>query len=181
MEQWERLISTMQASRAPPAPRADPVDKTKRPSECWAGTADILMRLCQVTDEDDLPGLWHDWANSKEKLRRQVLQERLRRTATTMKLPCPIATDALVAVLFELAFASVHDGTLEKGLQPFLTVCLGESTAAEQMALNEASDLLKAGASSLADVLNVKAAGKVTVPVRDSQMMRTLRGFAVVS
>jgi hypothetical protein len=70
---FERVLD----SRVPPAPPIE-MEKKKKPSEAWKGTIGILLRLCQVSSDEELPQLWHDWVNCKQELRRTVLQEQLR-------------------------------------------------------------------------------------------------------
>jgi hypothetical protein len=170
IEIWERMFERVLDSHVPPTPATDP-DRVKKPSEAWKGTISILLRLCQVSSEDKLPQLWHDWANCKKELRHTVLQEQLRRMARSLKMP---------NALYTLAFAGSYEGNLEQGLQPFITTYLGEQSLAEQQALNKISDLLREGAPRLDDILDLKAAGKLLIPTRESQMNRMMRAFSVV-
>jgi hypothetical protein len=62
----------------------------------------------------------------------------------------------------------------------FITTYLGEQSLAKWQALNKMSDLLQEGAPRLDNILDLKAAGKLSIPVRESQMNRTLRAFSVV-
>jgi hypothetical protein len=141
---WERMFERVLEIRVPQAPATD-TNQTKKPSQAWKGTIDILLRLCQVSSIEDLPQLWHDWANCKKELRHTVLQEHLRRMARALKLLVPIATTDLANALYSLSFAGSYEGNLEQGLQPFITTYLGEQSLAEQHELNEMSDLIREG------------------------------------
>jgi hypothetical protein len=50
-------------------------DSDKNPSKVWKGTINVLLHLTQRAAEEDLPQLWHAWANCKKEERRAVLQE----------------------------------------------------------------------------------------------------------
>jgi hypothetical protein len=165
LDAWERMFERVLENRVPQAAAAD-TEKINKPSQAWKGTMDILLRLCQVSSEEDLSQLWHDWANCKKELRCTVLQEHLRRMARALKLPVPIATTTdLANALYSLAFTGSYKGNLEQGLQPFITTTyLGEQSLAEQHALNEMSDLLREGMPRLDDILDLKAAGKLLFP-----------------
>jgi hypothetical protein len=100
--------------------------------------------------------------------------------ARALKMPVPVATMELSNALYSLTFAGAYKGNLEQGLQPFITTYLGEQSLAEQQALNKMSDLLREGTPRLDDILDLKAAGKLAIPTRESQMSQTLRSFSVV-
>jgi hypothetical protein len=102
-------------NRVPLAPATD-TERTKKHREACKGTINILLRLCQVSSEEDLPQLWHDWANCKKELRCTILQEDLRRMSRALKLPVPIAMMELTNALYSLSFAGAYEGNLEQGL-----------------------------------------------------------------
>jgi hypothetical protein len=56
IEAWERMFERVLETRIPPAPATD-TEKAKKPSDAWKGTINILLQLCQVSSEEDLPQL----------------------------------------------------------------------------------------------------------------------------
>jgi hypothetical protein len=66
-------------------------------------------------------------------------------------------------------------------MQPFAVAYLLQKPVAEQHELINMHELLQEGAPSLTDILDLKAASKISmVPTKESQMMWTLWAFGVV-
>jgi hypothetical protein len=95
---------------------AAPAHCTKKPSEHWEGTIDLLLRLVGVTAESDLPPLWHAWSNCNKKESRTVLQEHLCDNARALGLPEPVASGDLTTMLNTMAFDFMYEDDLEAGL-----------------------------------------------------------------
>jgi hypothetical protein len=146
----------------------------------WKGTIDILLRLTQKEREVDLPEIWHVWANCKKEERVAVLQEQFRKMARELKLPVPVATPELVATIFNLKFAAAYEDKLEHGLQPFLVTYLSQKNVSEQQDTIEMHRLMTEGTPTLLDLVDLKAAAKISLPTKESQMLRTCRAFGVV-
>jgi hypothetical protein len=177
----ETLLAEILIAQQPRGATTTPAgDRDKLPSETWKGTIDVLLRLTQRSTEEALPPLWHAWANCKKEERRAVLQEQFRRLARVLKLPEPVATVELTNMLYSLAFAAPFEDKLEMGVQPFAVTYLSQKTVAEQREIIDLHELLREGAPSLTDILDLKAASRIAMPTKESQMLRTIRAFAVV-
>jgi hypothetical protein len=155
--------------------------KVKKPSEHWEGTIDLLLRLVGVTDEIDLPPVWHAWANCNKKEARMVLQEHLRTNSSALNLPEPVASGELTTMLMTMAFKAMYEDDLELGLQPFTVSYKDQQTVAHQQQVNQTYDLVQQGAApQLQDLYALKEASKISVPPTEQQMIRTLKAFTVL-
>ena len=152
----------------------------KLPSTLFKGTINLLLRLTNKTEEKDLPEIYHRWANSNKREFRTVLQEVFDQNAMLLGLPEPVATPDLALTISSLKFASADEDDLEQGLQPFAVAYHSQKTLAEQAALNSLHDLLYMGTPQLTDLWAMKAANKLWVPTKLSQLVRTMKSFAVV-
>ena len=152
----------------------------KLPSTLFKGTINLLLRLTNKADEKDLPEIYHRWANSNKKEFRTVLQEVFDQNAILLGLPEPVATPDLALTIASLKFASADEDDLEQGLQPFAVAYHSQKTLAEQAALNGLHDLLYLGTPQLTDLWAMKAANKLWIPTKLSQLVRTMKSFAVV-
>ena len=152
----------------------------KLPSTLFKGTINLLLRLTNKAEEKDLPEIYHRWANSNKREFRTVLQEVFDQNAMLLGLPEPVATPDLALTISSLKFASADEDDLEQGLQPFAVAYHSQKTLAEQAALNSLHDLLYMGTPQLTDLWAMKAANKLWVPTKLSQLVRTMKSFAVV-
>ncbi len=155
-------------------------EEEKLPSVHFKGTINLLLRLTNKREESELPEIYHRWANSNKKEFRAVLQEVFDHTAVELGLPEPIATGDLAQTISTLKFASIDEDDLEQGLQPFAVSYHSQKTLADQAALNSLHDLLHLGTPQLTDLWAMKAASKLWIPTKLSQLARTLRSFAVL-
>jgi hypothetical protein len=155
-------------------------DSDKNPSEVWKGTIDVLLCLTQQAAEDNLPQLWHAWANCRKEERRAVLQEQFWRMSCGLSLPEPVATVELTSMLYTLSFGAPFEDKLEHGVQPFAVTYLSQKSVAEQRELIDMHKLLREGSPSVTDILDLKAASKISMPTKESQMLRTMLAFGVV-
>ena len=175
------MLTQYLLATAPPGTAANNATISRKlPSEQWKGTIDLLLKLTQVRTETDLPELWHKWVNSNKKEFRAILQESFKATALSLGLPEPVATADFSTTVANLQFSSPFEDNLELGLQPFLVAYHSQKTMSEQASLNSVHDLLASGTPQLSDLWAIKAASKIWVPTKESQMVRTLKAFAVV-
>jgi hypothetical protein len=82
-------------------------------------------------------------------------------------LPEPVATVELTTILYTLAFAGPFEDRLEYGVQPFAAAYLSQKLVSEQRELIEMHELLKEGSPTLTNILDLKAASKVSIPPRN--------------
>jgi hypothetical protein len=165
-----QCLVNQQGQQAAPA---SSTTKTKLPSDMWKGTIDILLRLTQKDREVDLPEIWHVWANCKKEERSAVLQEQFCKMARELKLPVPVATPELVATIFNLKFAAAYEDKLEHGLQPFMVAYLSQKNVSDHRLMTE-------GMPTLLDLVDLKAASKISLPTKELQMLRTCRAFGAI-
>ena len=177
----EALLRILTQERLGDAPRASDSRQQRSPSQVWSvHSMKKLLRYCHVHREEDLPEFWSVLAASKKEQRRIEFQALLEAKAKALNLPTPVATQELVSNLYQLNFYASYAGELEKGLQPFVTVHLGEANKAHLERLNEMHDTMLDGAPTLSDIINLKAAAKITIPTDALQVSITVRAFAVV-
>jgi hypothetical protein len=86
--------------------------------------------------------------------------------AQVLKLPEPVATVELTSTLYSLSFAAPFEDKLELGIQPFAVTYLSQKSVAEQKEIIDLHELLKEGAPSLMDILDLKAASRVSMPTK---------------
>jgi hypothetical protein len=74
-------------------------------------------------------------------------------------------------MLYSLAFAAPFEDNLEMGVQPFAVTYLSQKTVAEQRKIIDLHEMLKEGAPSLTDILDLKATSRIAMPTKESQML----------
>jgi hypothetical protein len=176
----EELMAQFLLQQQPRGAPALTSDAEKNPSQVWKGTINVLLRLTQRAAEDDLPQLWHAWANCRKEERRAVLQERFRRMSRDLRLPEPVATVELTTMLYTLSFRAPYKDKLEHGVQPFAVTYLSQKSVAEQRKLIDMHEILREGSPSVMDIVDLKAVSRISMPTKESQMLRTMRAFGVV-
>lgn len=95
----------------------------KLPSEKFSITFDILQGYLQVTDERELPPLWHHWANCTKWQEFQILTDSLQNYACgpeAFPAPVPIASPRLTQDLLNFTFVSDTTDDAKTALQPFI-------------------------------------------------------------
>ena len=159
-----------------------PAKKDQKPSDHWQGTINLLLRIVQVGSEADLPDVWSAWARANKKEHWNVLQEKLQETSVLLGYPQPVATGELTQMLINLQFVSPDKDDLESGLlQPFMISYHGQKTLAQLQRMQNMYDMIQQGAQpNLSDLFTLKEASKISVPVNESQCLRTLKSFAVL-
>ena len=154
----------------------------KLPSAYFKGTINLLLRLTSCQSEAELPEIYHRWANATKREVRPILQEVFDDVAANLSLPEPVATADLALAISTLRFASADEDDLEQGLQPFTVAYHSQKTLAAQAALNGIHDMLHMGNATpqLADLWAMKTANKLWIPTKMTQLVRTLKTYAVV-
>jgi hypothetical protein len=130
--------------------------------------------------EESLPSIWHAWENCKKDKQRVILQDQFHKMGCELCLPKPVATVELTAILYTLAFAVPFEDWLEYGVQPFAVAYLSQKLVSEQRKLINMHELLKIEFPTLANILDLKAASKVSMSTNESQMLGTLHSIGVV-
>jgi hypothetical protein len=101
--------------------------------------------------------------------------------AVTLGYPEPVATGELTQRFMGLQFASPDEDDLESGAQPFVVSYHGQKTLAQLQRLNTMWDMIQQGGQpNLSDLFALKEASKISMPMTESQALRTLKAFAVV-
>jgi hypothetical protein len=86
-------------------------------------TLPVLLEYLQMPTEDDLPDLWHRWANCTKKQEVQVLRDVLdgyARSADAFSPLVPIVTPRLVQDLLSFTFLGQSADDIRTGLHPLL-------------------------------------------------------------
>ena len=132
--------------------------ENKLPSEAFGGQIVNVMRLCQVAEESQLPGVWHDLAKTPVKQHRTVIQKWVDQVsdeiADGLEL---IVTPTLVKKVTTLEFIMRNKHSLESGMHPFI---FNQHHAEER---EQASEV-----ASLYDFVN---GGQVGAGLSDAQML----------
>jgi hypothetical protein len=95
----------------------------KLPSKKFGVTLPVLMDYLKVTNERQLPAIWHKWANCAEKQDFQVLREELEAYARSLNMfaaTVPIVTARTVQDLLSFSFICDSMDDLKLGLHPFI-------------------------------------------------------------
>jgi hypothetical protein len=97
-----------------------------------------------------------------------------------LSLPEPVATVELTTMLYTLSFGAPFEDKLEHGVQPFAVTYLSQKFVAEQRELIDLHEILREGYPSVKDILDLKAASRISMLTKKSQMLRMMRAFEVV-
>jgi hypothetical protein len=103
-------------------------------------TIHILLRLINVDDEDDLPILWHEWANCGKKQELAVLRDLLDSYAqgpSRFLAKSPIVTPKLIQDLVTFTFIGDHRDDVNVGLSPFNVIEGGEAFRRHNLELSK--------------------------------------------
>ena len=96
-------------------------DKVKLPSERFGGQIHNVMRLVNVSSEEELPIVWHDLASESSKQHRSMIQKHLNATAEDIAESIQlVVTPALVKKVSTLEFRMTNRESLETGMHPFV-------------------------------------------------------------
>jgi hypothetical protein len=100
--------------------------------------------------------------------------------ARALKLPDPVATVELTNMLYSLSFAAPFEDKLEMGVQLLAVSYLSQKLVTEQREIIDLHEMLKEGSPCLTDILDLKAASRIAIPTKESQMLRMMGAFAVL-
>jgi hypothetical protein len=151
----------------------------KRPGNRWK--VSMLLRVCEVQTEADLPDIWSQLANSDKKSDRFVLNAAFQQQAKREMVEAPLATSRLTTIIVGLNWGSIDVNDLSEGLQPFLTASVEPATAAKMNAIGLQHDAVLAGAAtSLKGIIDLFSMEKIHFPVQFFQAMASLQQFNVV-
>jgi hypothetical protein len=108
----------------------DDIPKPPSAVDKFKHTLHILMRLLMVDDEDNLPILWHEWANCGKKQEMAILKhllENYAQGATQFISKTPIITPKLVQDIISFSFVGERRDDVSTGLSPFNVIEGGEA------------------------------------------------------
>jgi hypothetical protein len=142
----------------------------KLPSEKFTVTLPILMDYLETANEENLPLLWHRWANCSKKQEFTVLTEQLQayaRGPEAFTSVTPIVTVRLVQDLQNFHFVSDTLDDIKTGLQPFI---IADGSAEHRHANLEVSrlyGLLNGGdqSTTLSDLEALKSKETQSIPL----------------
>jgi hypothetical protein len=97
-----------------------------------------------------------------------------------LSLPEPVVMVELMTMLYSLSFGAPFEDKLGHGVQPFAVTYLSQKSVAEHRELIDMHKILCEGSPSVTDILDLKAASRISMPTEESQMLRTIRAFGVV-
>ena len=121
----DNLRAEQAATRLEQAEARNRATAPKQPTTVFPQAAVLWKRYCLVATDDDLPPIYHTWANSTKAERRITLQaafdERVESGLGVARVS-PLATKELYELLFQGKLGShPHEGDdLSKGLSPFM-------------------------------------------------------------
>jgi hypothetical protein len=94
----------------------------KLPSDKFMIMLPVLQEYLNIADEQELPDLWHQWANCKKKQEFSILSELLQAQVWgpfAYSSAAPIAAPKLVQDLLSFTFMADSMDDIKTGLQPF--------------------------------------------------------------
>jgi hypothetical protein len=86
----------------------------------------------------------------------------------------------LVAIIFNMMFAALYKDKLEHGLQPFMVTYLTQKNVSEQDDTMEMHQLMTDGIPALLDLVDLKAASKISLSTKELQMLHIYQAFGVI-
>ncbi len=154
----------------------------KLPSDRFKVTLPILLDLLQIASEDDLPPIWHLWANCTKKQEVQVLRDALdayARSNEAFAPGVPIVTLQLVQDLLEFNFLGQSVDDIKMGLHPFIITDGNAEYRQSNAELARLYGLINAGEAScsLADLETLTAKEVRSVPLTYWELEKALGMF----
>ncbi|MEA3642885.1 MAG: hypothetical protein VBE63_23515 [Lamprobacter sp.] len=153
-------------------------------------TTDKLMALCQVHAAHALPEIWISLAAANGKREREVIESRLRVTATALGDPelAPVITPDLAKKIVSVRLEGSNLDDFSDGVNPFLMVIQdytspgSEKQYFDAISLAADYDTLVGGtaAADLADITKMRTAIKVQIPTNFVTMRLMLQAFTVL-
>jgi hypothetical protein len=154
----------------------------KLPSDRFNVTLPVLLDLLQIPSEDDLPPIWHRWANCTKKQEVQVLWDSLdayARSPDAFSPGVPIITLRLVQDLLSFNFMGQSADDIKMGLHPFIITDGNAEYRQSNAEIARLYGLINAGdtAYSLADLEALAAKEVRSVPLTYWELEKALGMF----
>jgi hypothetical protein len=162
--------------------RAAAIDTQKLPSEKFKNTINILLEYVQVADEQNLPPVWHQLANSPKKQEFNILSELLHayaRSPDAFSPATPVVTAKLVQDLLSFIFQGDSPNDIKSGIQPFAIADGSAEHCHHNMEVARLYGLLHSGdqAVTLTDLEKLKAKEVLSIPLNNFELERNLGVF----
>jgi len=154
----------------------------KLPSDKFNRTIVILLEFLQITDEANLPLVWHDRANCMKQQELQILTERLYAfTCSTEAFStcAPVVSPKLIQDLLNFVFVSDSPDDTKTGLQPFIVADGSAEHRQANLELSRMYSFLASGENTLmlADLELLKSKEVASVPLTYFELERNLSMF----
>jgi hypothetical protein len=162
--------------------RAAAVDAPKLPSDKFKNTINILLENLQVADEQNLPSVWHQWANCPKKQEFNILSELLHsyaRGPDAFSPATPVVTAKLVQDLLSFVFHGDSPDDIKSGIQPFAIADGSAEHRHRNLEVARLYGLLQSGdqAVTLTDLEKLKAKEVLSIPLNYFELERNLGMF----
>jgi len=154
----------------------------KLPSARFTVTLPVLLEYLQQPVEDDLPEIWHQWANCTKKQEVQVFRDALdvyARSPHAFSPSVPIVTPRLVQDLLSFTFVGQSADDTKTGLHPFVITDGNAEFRQTNAEIARLYGLINSGdaSCSLADLEALTAKEVRSVPLSYWEMEKTLGMF----
>ena len=168
-----RLAREEKAARA-----AEP----KLPSDKFTITLNILQEYLETPDENNLPPLWHRWANGTKKQEFTILSDQLgayARGPEAFSATVPVVNVRLVQDLLSFTFVGDTLDDIKTGIQPFVIADGSAEHRHANLEISRLYGLLNSGeqALMLADLEALKAKEVHSIPLTYFELERNLGMF----
>lgn len=177
-----QLTSEVVQTRVEAAQRRSDLS-TKTIESHYGRATDILLRLCQVSSESQLPPVYSVIANSTKRNLRVNLEQHAQQVARSIGLEhyTPIITPDLAAKLSTASFKHHEVNKLEDGIQPFLTPAWSSQQREELTTMISVYDTVQEGASvHLHDLLAMRTIARVAPPATMLQVLHNGQAFRIL-
>jgi hypothetical protein len=176
------LIAQMNDTRQARDQKAALEQEPKLPSSRFMVMLPVLLEYLQIPTEDDLPDLWHRWANCTKKQEVQVLRDVLdgyARSADAFSPLVPIVTPRLVQDLLSFTFLGQSANDIRTGLHPFIITDGNAEFRQTNAEIARLYGLINAGDAtcSLADLETLTAKEVRSVPLSYWELEKSLGMF----
>jgi hypothetical protein len=168
-----RLAREEKAARA-----AEP----KLPSNKFTITLNILQEYLKTPDENNLPPLWHRWANGTKKQEFTILSDQLcayARGPEAFSTTVPVVNVRLVQDLLSFTFVGDTLDDIKTGIQPFVIADGSAEHRHANLEISRLYGLLNSGeqALMLSDLESLKAKEVQSIPLTYFELERNLGMF----
>jgi hypothetical protein len=151
----------------------------KLSSEKFNNMLSILLSYLQIADENNVPPLWHQWANCSKHQEYPILTELLNsyaRSPDAFSVATPVVTPKIVQDLLAFRFIGESPDDIKTGIQPFI---IADGSAEQRQANLEVAQLyglLHAGdnAIMLMDLERLKEKETQPLPLNYFDLERNL-------